>query len=115
MFYPLERRRFNRLIIPLPIHYQTQHPESGELYQGQGIIRDISLSGSFFHLDHDAPFQHGQILSLTIMAPLPFLDNGLFSHFSAQAEVVRLEPPGPSDPRYGVAVNFLQNLSFAPI
>ena len=114
MFHPLERRRFNRLIIPLPVRYQTSHPESGELHQGEGVIRDISLSGTFFHLDHEASFQTGQILSLTIMAPLPGLDIGLISHFSAEAEVVRLEPPGPSDPRYGVAVNFLQNLSFAP-
>jgi hypothetical protein len=114
MFYTLERRRFNRLIIPLPVRYETYHPESGELCQGQGVLRDISLSGSFFHLDREAPLQTGQLLSLTIMAPLPFLHNGPVSHFSAQAEVVRLEPPGPSAPRYGVAVNFLQNLSFAP-
>ena len=113
MFHPLERRRFNRLILPLPVRYETHHPKSGELCQGQGVLRDISLSGSFFHLNQEAPLQTGQLLSLTIMAPLPFLNNGPISHLSAQAEVVRLEPPGPSDPRYGVAVNFLQNLSFA--
>lgn len=113
MFSPLERRRFNRLIIQLPVSYQTFHPESGELHQGHGVIRDISLSGSFFHLDHEAPFQPGQLLSLTIAAPLPFMDIEHISHFTAQGEVVRLEPPGPSNPNYGVAVNFLENLSFA--
>jgi len=113
MASPLERRRFNRVIISLPVYYQTWHPESGELHQGQGVIRDISLSGSFFHLDHEVPIQPGQLLSLTIAAPLPFLDIDHISHFTAQGEVVRLEPPGPADPRYGIAVNFLQNLSFA--
>ena len=113
MLYPMERRRFNRLLIPLPIRYETYHRESGELLQGRGVLRDISLSGSFFHLDQEAPFQTRQLLYLTIMAPLPFLNNGPVSQLSAQAEVVRLEPPGPSDPRYGVAVNFFDNLSFA--
>ena len=113
MFSPLERRRFHRLIIPLPVRYQTFHPESGELHQGHGVIRDISLSGSYFHLDHAASFQPGQLLSLTIAAPLPFLDVEHFSHFTAQGEVVRLEPPGPSNPQYGVAIHFLENLSFA--
>ena len=110
---PMERRRFNRLIIPLPIQYETYHPKSGELCQGEGVLRDISLSGSFFLLDQEAPLQTGQLISLTIMAPLPFLNNFPISQLSAQAEVVRLEPPGPSDPRHGVAVHFLLNLSFA--
>jgi hypothetical protein len=113
MFLPLERRRFNRLIIPLPVSYQTLHPESGELHRGHGVIRDISLSGSFFHIDHQAPLQTGQILSLTIAAHLPFQDDNHLSHLYAQAEVVRLEPPGAADCRYGVAVNFLQHLAFA--
>ena len=113
MYSPLERRRFNRLILPLPVCYETRHPESGKLHQGQGIIRDISLSGSFFHLDHEAPFQPGQIVSLTISAPLPFIDNNHSSALTARGEVIRLEPPGQSEQLYGVAVNFLQNLSFA--
>jgi hypothetical protein len=113
MFSPLERRRFSRLIIPLPVCYHTFHPESGELHQGCGVIRDISLSGSYFHLDHTVSFLPGQLLSLTIAAPLPGLDFEPISHFTAQAEVIRLDPPGPANPNYGVAVNFLQNLSFA--
>ncbi len=113
MISPLERRRFSRLIIPLPVRYQTFHPESGELHQGHGVIRDISLSGSFFHLDHEAPFQAGQLLSLTFAAPLPFMDIEHIANFTAQGTVIRLEPPGLSNPNYGVAVNFLENLSFA--
>jgi len=110
----LERRRFSRFIIPLEVRYQTQCPVSGELHQGQGVLRDISLTGSFFHVDHPVDFQPGQILSLTIAAPLPFLDNHHIAQFTAAGEVIRLEPPGPTNPNFGVAINFSQALSFAP-
>lgn len=113
MYPPLERRRFSRLILPLEVSYQTRCPVSGELHQGQGVLRDISLSGSFFHLDHPVSFQHGQILNLTFAAPLPFLYSQQINHLTTQGKVVRLEPPGPANPRYGVAVNFIQDLSFA--
>jgi PilZ domain len=113
MFSPLERRRFNRLIIPLPVRYQTFHPESGELHEGCGIIRDISLTGSFFHLDQAGSLHPGQLITLTISAPLPCMDIQQIAHFTAHGEVVRLEPPGPANPNYGVAVHFLEDLSFA--
>lgn len=109
----LERRRFSRFIIPLEVRYQTQCPVSGELRQGQGVLRDISLTGSFFHVDHPVSFQPGQILSLTIAAPLPFQDNHHISQFTAAGEVIRLEPPGPANSNFGVAINFNQALSFA--
>jgi len=113
MSSPLERRRFNRLAISLPVQYETWHPESGELHQGQGTLRDISLTGSFLHLDHEVPLQPGQPFSITIASPLRFLNIEHISHFKAHGEVVRLEPPSPTDPRLGIAVNFFQNLSFA--
>jgi hypothetical protein len=86
---------------------------SGEVHQGQGVLRDISLTGSFFHVDHPVDFQPGQILALTIAAPLPFLNNNHISQFTAAGEVIRLEPPGPANPNFGVAINFIQALSFA--
>jgi hypothetical protein len=113
MTSPLERRRFSRFIIPLPVRYQTHAGEGAEPSQGLGIIRDISLSGSFFHVNQPTDLQPGQILSLTIAAPLPFLDNSRTSYLKAQGEVIRLEPPSLANPNYGVAVSFLQNLSFA--
>jgi hypothetical protein len=115
VFSPLERRRFSRFIIPLEVRYQTNCPVSGELHQGQGILRDISLSGGFFHFDQPVSFQPGQVLDLTIVAPLPVLDSQQTSHFSVKGEVVRLEPAGPKNPKHGVAVNFLHELSFADL
>ncbi len=108
-----ERRRFSRFMILLTVRYQTLVPESSELSQGQGVLRDISLSGSFFYVDHSPAFRPGQILSLTIVAPLLFLESDHMSHLTATGEVVRLEPPGFANPHYGVAVSFAENLSFA--
>jgi hypothetical protein len=113
MVSSMERRRFSRLIIPLAVRYQTLSPESGEPHQGQGVIRDISLSGCFFHVDHTVAFQPGHFLYLSIAAPLPFLGSDHNSHLTATGEVVRLEPSGFATPNYGVAVNFVENLSFA--
>ena len=116
MFSRLDRRRFSRFIVPLAVRYQVHCPETGKLLcQGEGVLRDLSLSGGYFHLDHPPAFQTGQTLSLTIAAPLPYLESNDISLLTASGEVVRLEPPGPANPNFGVAVNFLQNLSFAPV
>ena len=109
----LDKRRYSRVIIPLAVEYQTRCPVSGDWRQGQGVMRDISLSGAFFHPDQAADFQPGQLLSLTIAGPLPFPDALQVSHIKAEGEVVRLEPPASANPKLGVAVNFFQNLTFA--
>jgi hypothetical protein len=60
--------------------------------------------------------QPGQILSLTIAAPLPYLDreDADISHLQVTGEVVRFDPPGPDRPKAGVALNFLGCLTFCP-
>lgn len=109
---PMERRRYQRIIVPLSVEYHTHCPESGELLTGRGALRDISLSGSFFHVPPPVSFRKGQVLSLSIAAPMPSLDLYGSSHFQATGEVIRLEPPGPASPHYGVALNFLNGPSF---
>ncbi len=113
MAYSTERRRFSRFIIQLAVRYQTRTPESEEMYQGQGESRDLSLSGGFFYLDPPMALRPGQFLNLTIVAPMFFLESDAIPHLTATAEIVRLEPPGSSNPHYGVAVIFVDNLSFA--
>jgi hypothetical protein len=108
-----ERRRFSRFMILLTVKYQTLCLESGARQQGQGVLRDISLSGSFFYVDHNPAFQPGQLVSLSIVAPLLFLESDCMSRLSATGKVVRLEPPGFANPDYGVAVSFTENLSFS--
>jgi hypothetical protein len=102
-----ERRRFQRLLLTLPVEYTTCHPESGELHQGHGILKDFSLSGVYFHSLEPVPLQPGHTLTLTICTPLAPLNQHDFSYIQAHAAVVRLEEPSTDNGYHGVAVSFL--------
>ena len=112
MTSPLERRRFNRITVTLPVAYHTRLPDTDAPFQGQGVLRDISLAGTYFHVDPGAFFQPGQILSLTVSAPLLYLEDTDISHLQATGEVIRFDPPTPNRPQAGVALNFLGGLTF---
>lgn len=114
MIPPMERRRFTRITVTLPVTYNTRLPDTDTPFQGQGVIRDISLGGTYFHVDSGISFQPGQILSLTVSAPLLYLDDPDLSHLQATGEVVRFDPPTPKRPQAGVALNFLGGLTFCP-
>ena len=109
----MERRRFSRLAIPLAVEYQFLQPETGEVHRGQGVLRDISLSGSYFHPDDPTPLTPGQVLSISIAAPLPYLDTDYTTHLKARGEVVRVDLPEGVSPRLGIAINFLEGLTFS--
>jgi PilZ domain len=104
----IERRRFQRLLVTLPVEFTACHPESGELHQGHGVLKDFSLSGVFFHSLDPVPFQPGHTLTLTISTPLAPLSQHDVSCIRVQAEVVRLEEPSPESAYHGVAVSFLE-------
>jgi hypothetical protein len=108
----LERRRFNRIFVSLPVEFYARLPNAEAPRQGQGCLRDISLSGIYFHIDADMSFQQGQILSLSIFAPLQYLEGSDISHLRATGEVIRFDPPEPDRPRGGVALNFLEGPTF---
>ena len=112
MVFPLERRQFNRIIVSLPVAFHARRPDTDAPFRGQGVLRDISLSGIYFHIDPSTSFQPGQILSLTVTAPLPYLEDSDIGHLQATGEVVRFDPPTPNHPQAGVALNFLGGLSF---
>jgi len=102
-----ERRRFQRLLVTLPVEYSACHPVSGEILQGQGILKDISLSGVYFHSLEPVLLQPGHTLTLTISTPLAPLSQHDVCFIQAQAAVVRLEEPSPDSAYHGVAVSFL--------
>jgi hypothetical protein len=112
MTTPRERRRFNRITVTLPVAYNTRLPDTDAPFQGQGLLRDISLGGTYFHVDSDTYFQPGQILSLTVSAPLLYLEDTALSCIQATGEVIRFDLPTPSRPQAGVALNFLGGLTF---
>ena len=49
MTSPLERRRFNRITVTLPVAYHTRLPDTDAPFQGQGVLRDISLGGTYLY------------------------------------------------------------------
>jgi hypothetical protein len=108
----LERRRFCRIFVSLPVEYQARLPDSEISCQGQGYLRDISLSGVYFHVDSNMSFYQGQILSLSIFAPLQYLEGSDISHLGATGQVIRFDPPAPHQPLGGVALNFLEGPTF---
>ena len=112
MTSPLERRRFNRITVSLPVAYHTRRPDTDAPFQGEGVLRDISLAGTYFHVDSDTSFKPGQILSLTVSAPLLYLEDTDLSCLQATGEVIRFDPPTPNRPQAGVALNFLGGLTF---
>jgi hypothetical protein len=109
----MERRRYSRLLVPLPVEYQAPQPETGEVRRGQGVTKDISLGGVYFFCDNPGLLGPGQVLDVTIAAPLPYLDLPDTSHLKARGEVLRLDPPGPASPYWGVAISFLNKLTFS--
>ena len=108
----LERRRFSRIFVSLPVEYQARLPGDVTPSQGQGCLRDISLSGIYFHTDSDISFEQGQIISLSIFAPLEYLEGSDISHLRATGQVIRFDPPEPDRPLGGVALNFLEGPTF---
>jgi c-di-GMP-binding flagellar brake protein YcgR len=112
MDHPMERRRFSRIQVSLPVEYQTMLADTETPFRGQGVLRDISLGGTYFHVEPDTYFQKGQVLSLTISAPLPYLDLSGVSHLQATGEVIRFEPSTPTRPQPGVALQFLEGPTF---
>ena len=108
-----EKRRFQRLLVTLPVEFGAFHPESGEYHDGQGVLKDFSLSGVYFHSREPIPFKPGYILTISISTPLPPLSQFDHTHIQVRGEIMRLEGPFPENGHYGVAVNFLEFPSFA--
>lgn len=107
-----ERRRFQRLLVTLPVEYTIVFPESDEPYNGQGVLKDFSLSGIYFHTLDPVPLQPGHTLVITISIPLPLLSHLDSSQIRVHATVVRLEGPSLDNGYYGIAASFLEYPSF---
>lgn len=109
-----ERRRHNRLVVKLPVRYHDGPAAVGEEYQGLGVLKNISLGGLYFECTPSPEIQKGQILYFSITASLPALDLQDTSHLAARGEVLRLDPLQEPGHAYGVAVRFLEELTFSP-
>ncbi|MBI4644785.1 MAG: PilZ domain-containing protein [Deltaproteobacteria bacterium] len=108
-----ERRRHNRLVLTLPLRYHDGSGDGGEEQGGLGILKNISLGGLYFECPPPVNIKQGQILQFTIAASLPSLDFLGTSNLAARGEVLRLDHLLGADRACGVAVRFLEELSFS--
>jgi hypothetical protein len=109
----MERRRFPRLYLSLPMQYHVFLPESEESVAGQGVLKNISLGGIFFQCEAPAALKKGRIVDFTLTA-LPYnSDFPMTGHLRAQGLVVRVEPPPQESSYSGVAVEFLRGPALA--
>lgn len=108
-----EKRRHNRLVLTLPIKYHDADAPLGEGSQGLGVLKNISLGGLYFECPPPVDFKQGQILQLSIAASLPSLDVLGTSHLATRGEILRLDKPLRAGQACGVAVRFLEELTFS--
>jgi c-di-GMP-binding flagellar brake protein YcgR len=86
-----ERRRYNRLVLALPVRYQVVSGDTAGKPQGQGLLKNISLGGIYFECPPPVNIKPGEILQFTIAASLPALDIFGTSQLKARGEVLRLD------------------------
>jgi len=106
-----ERRRHRRLRVSLPVRFHLEDA-SGPV-QGQGVLRDVSLSGAYFFCDTPFPLAPGHTIRMVITCYVPTLGPWGTSHLQATGTVVRLENPGAVGTPLGIAVAFQEGLSFS--
>ena len=106
-----ERRRFNRLVVSLPVKFSVvgQENEPNNL----GILKNIGLGGLYIECPPPLELEKGQILNISIAATLPSLDIQSVSHLAVKGEVVRLDPPLRPGRSWGIAIRFLEEIKFA--
>ena len=109
----VEKRRHSRVQVTLPLEFRFCLPQAkGQV--GLGTLRNISLSGLYFHCPPPAPVQVGDLLKLLIITHAGGQKNPGVSRLKVRCRVVRLEPPSKEQPQVGVAVEFLEDLSLHP-
>ncbi|MDD2904347.1 MAG: PilZ domain-containing protein [Syntrophales bacterium] len=108
-----EKRRHNRLVLSLPVRFHDVAAALGEESGGLGVLKNISLGGLYFECPPPVELRQGQILQFDIAASLPALDILGTSHLTVRGEVLRLEHLLGADRACGVAVRFLEELSFS--
>lgn len=109
-----ERRRFQRLRVSLPVTFRVQTHHLAAPLQGRGVLRDVSLSGAFFYTDAPVSLAPDLVLELSILCHVPGVDRAATERLSARGKVIRLENFPEGRPALGVAVSFLESLSFRP-
>jgi c-di-GMP-binding flagellar brake protein YcgR len=104
----MERRRYRRFDISIPIKFRIRLPESPEVsWLKSGVLKNISGGGVYFVSNDALPLEPGQIRDLTIT---PSGESPGFSGaplINGTTRVVRIDPPRSGDHDIGVALELL--------
>ena len=107
-----ERRRHNRLVVTMPVWVQEADGDAGEDPGGLGVLKNISLGGLYCQCPPSVKLKQGQILQFTVSSSLPHLDQPGACRLTARGQVLRLDQVPGAEPAWGVAVCFLDELTF---
>ncbi len=105
----MEKRQFPRLNTTLPIMYHVRHPDSGERWSGQGLLRNISIGGLYFTCEAPPPLEVGYIRDFNFDTTMPPKVN-YNANLTLRGKVVRIEQPGLESAPFGIAVQFVHPL-----
>ncbi|MCX5887897.1 MAG: PilZ domain-containing protein [Deltaproteobacteria bacterium] len=103
----MERRKYPRLDMDLPMAYQIHSPDLDKSSAGMGALKNISQGGMFFKCPPPLPIDDGDIRDFTLDT-IPIMRQ--ISRLKALGKVVRIEPPEENSFDCGIAVQFLSDL-----
>ena len=104
----MERRNHPRVHIDLPISYLIHLPDSGKLFAGTGMLKNISRGGMFLKCPPALPVNDGDIGDFTIDT-MPIYQ--YISRLQALGKVLRIEPPKENFCDIGMTIQFLSGLN----
>lgn len=104
----MERRKYPRVDVDLPIAYQIHSPDLGKTSAGMGVLKNISQGGMFFKCPPPRPIDYGDIRDFTIDT-IPIMRH--ISRIKALGKAVRIEPSEENSFGFGIAVQFLSDLN----
>ena len=109
----MEKRRFPRFNTSLPAMYHVRNPKSGEIWSGQGLLKNISIGGIYFTSEAPLPLEVGQIrdfdFDFDFDTPTPPRVD-CYADLTLRGRVVRIEQPGLESARFGIAVQLVHPL-----
>ena len=109
----MEMRRQQRLYPVLPLRYQVSLLESEVAWNGEGTLKNISLSGIYFTCQAALLWEPGQVGDFSIATDPPRDQQGQVSSVKARGVVLRVERPAPDSSTCGIAVKFLTPLQLS--
>ena len=104
----MERRNHPRVQIDLPISYLIHLPDSGKLFAGTGMLKNISRGGMFLKCPPALPVKVGDIGNFTIDT-MPIYQ--YISRLQAMGKFLRIEPPKENFCDIGMTIQFLSGLN----